>query len=331
MTIRDLKLPQDLAELGPMLSASFQYPENPEWSEKEDERESLVSDIANIARSWWMIRIGQVFIPAMRDLLPGKVWVEDGRIAGVVLVQRRGSSSDWFVSTVATRPEYRRRGIARELVQAGLDFIRDKGGKIVILDVIAANLPAYKLYESLGFEHFSGNFNLEYPAQGVYLAPELSPEIRLEATTIFNWEPRYQLMKRISPETIQRYDPVDNGHFRQPGFMRLVLPLISRAQKVRQNTVLIHHLPTQQVIGYLFYDVRTGGKGRHSFNLRLDPAHAAQAPRLIQWVLHQTTAGDPSLIVDTVLPTWQQFSIDAAREQGLQQRVHFHRMGLSLT
>ena len=102
MTIRDLKLPQDLAELGPMLSASFQYPENPEWSEQEDERESLVSDIASIARSWWMIRIGQVFIPAMRDLLPGKVWVEDGRIAGVVLVQRRGSSSDWLVSTVAT-------------------------------------------------------------------------------------------------------------------------------------------------------------------------------------------------------------------------------------
>ena len=330
MAIRDLKLPQDLAELGPMLSASFQYPENPEWSEQEDERESLVSDIANLARLWWMIRIGQVFIPAMRDLLPGKVWVEDGRFAGVVLVQRRGSSSDWIITAVATRPEYRRRGIARQLVQAGLDFIRDKGGKLAILDVIADNLPAYKLYQSLGFEHFSGNLNLEYPSQEVYPAPELTPEIQFEATTIFNWEPRYQLMKRISPETIQRYDPVDKGHFRQPGFMRLVLPLISRAQKVRQNTVLIHHLPTQQVIGYLFYDVRTGGKGRHNFSLRLDPAHAALAPQVVQCVMHQTTAADPSLIVETILPTWQQFLADAAKEVGFKQRVQYHRMGTIL-
>lgn len=330
MAIRDLKLPQDLAELGPMLSDSFQYPDHPEWSEQEDERESLVSDIASIARSWWMIQIGQVFIPAMRNLLPGKVWEEDGRIAGVVLVQRRGSSSDWVISTVATRPEYRRRGIARKLVQAGVDFIREKGGKIAILDVIDANLPAYKLYESLGFEHFSGNHNLEYTPQGIYHAPDISPEIQLETTTIFNWEPRYQLMKRISPEAIQTYDPVDKGHFRQPGFIRLVLPLISRAQKVRQNTVLIHYLPTQQVIGYLLMDIRTGGKGRHSFNLRLDPAHAAWADHIIQWALHQTTAADPSLIVETVLPTWQQFSIDAAMELGFDQRVHFHRMGFTL-
>jgi len=263
----------------------------------------------------------------MRDLLPGKVWIEDGRIAGVVLLQRRGSSSDWMIGTVATRPEYRRRGIARKLVEAGLDFIREKEGKIAILDVIDANLPAYQLYESLGFEHFSGNLNLEYPPQGIFPAPELSPEVQLEATTIFNWEPRYQLMQRISPKTIQRYDPVDVGHFRQPGFMRLVLPLISRAQKVRQNTVLIHHLPTQQVIGYLFYDVRTGGNGRHSFNLRLDPAHAALSNQLVQWALHQTTTVDPSLIVETILPTWQQFLADAAKELGFKQRVQYHRMG----
>jgi len=330
MTIRDLQLPQDLAELGPMLSDSFQYPDHPEWSEQDDEREALVSDIASIARSWWMIRIGQIFFPAMRDLLPGKVWVEDGRIAGVVLVQRRGSSNDWLVGTVATRPEYRRRGIARKLVEAGLDFIRGKGGKIAILDVIDANLPAYRLYQSLGFEHFSGNHNLECPPQGIFPPPELSPEIELEATTIFNWEPRYQCMQRISPETLQAYDPVDEGHFRQPGFMRLVLPLISRAQKVRQNTLLIHHLPTQQVIGYLFMDVRTGGKGRHSFSLRLDPAHAGLADQIIRWVLHQTTAADPSLIVETALPSWQQPCIDAAVNLGFIKRLQFHRMGLKL-
>ena len=230
MTLREIKLPHDLHELAPMLSESFQYPDNPEWSEQEDERESLVHDINNLARSWWMIRAGQLFLPAMRDLLPGVVWEEDNRIAGVVLLQRRGSSNHWVVTTVATHPNYRRKGIARRLVEAGLEIVRTKHGEIVILDVIDANLPAYQLYQSLGFEHFSGNFDLEFSAQGVHPAPIIPHEYQLEPSSIFEWAPRFQLMTRISPPDIQTYEPVQEGHFRQPGVMRLLMPLIARAQ-----------------------------------------------------------------------------------------------------
>jgi len=330
MSLRELKLPQDLAELGPMLSDSFQYPENPDWGVQEDERESLVNDIDNLARSWWMIKIGQTFIPAMRELLPGIVWEEDNRIAGVVLVQRRGSSNHWVIGTVATRPQYRRRGIARRLVEAGLDYIRKKQGENAILDVIDANLPAYKLYQSLGFEHFSGNLNMELAGQGFLPAPEIPPDYRLETTSLFDWTPRYQLMKRISPQALQTYEPVEAGLFRQPGYMRLVLPLISRAQKMRPNMVLVHHQPSQQVVGYLRYDIRTGGKGRHNLGLRLDANHAGVATHLIAFMLHQITTIDPALTIETALPTWQQHIIDAALSLGFEKRVQYHRMGLKL-
>ena len=179
MTIRDLSLPADLKELGPMLAESFQYPENPDWGVQDDERESLVEDIESLRRWWWMIQIAQIFSTKMRDLLPGKVWIEDGKIAGAVLYQRRGSSNNWLIGTVATLPDYRRRGIARKLVEESLADIKAKKAETVVLDVIDANLPAYQLYTSLGFEHFSGNLDLEFTPAGIVTKPEFPPEYRL--------------------------------------------------------------------------------------------------------------------------------------------------------
>ena len=89
MALRNLSLPTDLKELGPMLAESFQYPENPDWSVQDDERESLIEDINSLRRWWWIVQIAQVFSKKMRELLPGKVWIEDGKIAGAVLYQRR--------------------------------------------------------------------------------------------------------------------------------------------------------------------------------------------------------------------------------------------------
>ncbi len=331
MSIRELKLPQDLEVLGPMISESFQYPENPNWGVQEDERESLVNDVNNLARSWWMIKIGQTFIPAMKDLLPGLVWEENNKIVGAVLLQRRGSSNHWVVGTVATRPKYRRKGIARKLVEAGLDLIRSRQGETAILDVIENNFPAYKLYESLGFTHFTGDSNLEYSPQSVHPAPKLSSEYQLETTHLLDWTARYQLMKRIAPKSIQEFEPVQESLFRQPGYMRLVMPLISRAQKIQHNLVLVHHLPSQQIAGYLRSDIRTGGKGRHIFSLRLDPAHAELSPQLVELALHQITSVDPSLIIETTLPTWLKEPIDAALELGFKKRVLYHRLGLKLS
>ena len=205
MPVRNLKLPADLDPLPSMLTESFQYPENPEWSVQEDENESFVEDIRNIARMWWVVRIGQIFIPLMRDLLPGKVWEEDGRIAGVCLYQKRGNSNHWMITTVATHPDFRRKGIARKLVTAGLAYIRAKKGEIAVLDVIDANVPAYKLYQSLGFEHFTGNLDLEFTPDGVFPAPEMPDGYTLEEMDFFDWQPRYRVMQRISPESITKY------------------------------------------------------------------------------------------------------------------------------
>ena len=52
---------------------------------------------------------------------------------------------------VAVSPAYRRRGIARELIQALLRELARQGSHRLTLEVRASNAPARALYESLSF------------------------------------------------------------------------------------------------------------------------------------------------------------------------------------
>jgi GNAT superfamily N-acetyltransferase len=54
-----------------------------------------------------------------------------------------------YIANVYTEPAYRRRGIARRIVDAVLDWCRDEGFKVVSLHASPFGRP---LYESLGFE-----------------------------------------------------------------------------------------------------------------------------------------------------------------------------------
>ena len=54
------------------------------------------------------------------------------------------------IARVAVLPEYRRQGIATQLL---LKSFEDNGANCVFLDVRESNAAGIKLYESLGFEH----------------------------------------------------------------------------------------------------------------------------------------------------------------------------------
>ncbi len=58
---------------------------------------------------------------------------------------------EWHINNVATRPEFRRRGIARELLLEGLASARYRGARFSLLEVRATNLAAQALYLHLGF------------------------------------------------------------------------------------------------------------------------------------------------------------------------------------
>ncbi|WP_273888608.1 ribosomal protein S18-alanine N-acetyltransferase [Rubrobacter naiadicus] len=72
---------------------------------------------------------------------------EEGRIVAQIGVKR--TSEELHVTTLAVRPECRRRGYARALVRAAMDAFPEV--RRVHLEVRPSNSPARSLYRSLGF------------------------------------------------------------------------------------------------------------------------------------------------------------------------------------
>jgi ribosomal protein S18 acetylase RimI-like enzyme len=110
---------------------------------------SAIQDMRLLSRTgpllWLLARLNHT-IPLMR----GFVWVEQGRLVGNASLAPAGFEDGWVIANVAVYPEYRRRGIARQLMQAALDWVDGKG-TFVTLQVDAENDGARALYESLGF------------------------------------------------------------------------------------------------------------------------------------------------------------------------------------
>lgn len=84
-----------------------------------------------------------------------------GKIIGSIGLSGQRSLT---VIAVSTHPDYRRRGIAKVLLQAILEEAKKLRRDRVTLDVLAHNTPAIKLYESMGFKTF-----YRYFGYGIYL------------------------------------------------------------------------------------------------------------------------------------------------------------------
>ncbi|MFC1673911.1 ribosomal protein S18-alanine N-acetyltransferase [Pseudomonadota bacterium] len=68
---------------------------------------------------------------------------------GFLLVRSGGGEAE--VLTIATRPQARRSGVARALMDAGLERVRAAGAETVFLEVAEDNVAAKAFYENVGF------------------------------------------------------------------------------------------------------------------------------------------------------------------------------------
>ncbi|MGB8644642.1 MAG: GNAT family N-acetyltransferase [Anaerolineae bacterium] len=92
------------------------------------------------------------FAPLPTDLLLGVVWEEDRRIIGnVTLTLDESRRRHWLISNVAVAENYRRRGIARQMMEAAIQEAIARGAIWVILNVRPYNTGAVQLYNELGF------------------------------------------------------------------------------------------------------------------------------------------------------------------------------------
>jgi GNAT superfamily N-acetyltransferase len=92
------------------------------------------------------------YAPGFPESTTGFVWVEDGRIVGnVTLSPDEGRLDRYMITNVAVKPDYRRQGIARALMQRSIGHLRTLNVKTALLNVRPNNAGAIKLYADLGF------------------------------------------------------------------------------------------------------------------------------------------------------------------------------------
>jgi len=85
---------------------------------------------------------------ASRDMV---VACPDGRISSFCIIWTDSGNQVGLVEPVGTHPEFRGKGLGKAIVIAGLRRLQQLGMRIAILCTSEDNLPAVKLYESVGF------------------------------------------------------------------------------------------------------------------------------------------------------------------------------------
>ncbi|MFN8420790.1 MAG: GNAT family N-acetyltransferase [Anaerolineae bacterium] len=191
--LREFKFPADTDVLFRLLPKAFRYPENPAWSIQQDEVQNMQDTMKMVRRLWPLLAVVGALSPAFRNAFRGFIWQEDNKAVGLVNTGTQGTGGRWFIGNVGVLPDYRRRGLARKLVEASVDLARRNKATMVWLDVIPGNVPAYKLYENLGFVHYDSAVELEQNGATTPAAIPLPQGYRLEPAAQFDWRPRYEL------------------------------------------------------------------------------------------------------------------------------------------
>ena len=176
-------------------------------------------DLAMLAAAspllWGLRRVSAEF----RDAFDGFVWVEHGRIVGNVTLTRDDPARHvWTITNVVVHPDYRRRGIARTLMNEAISAVRQRGGGPLALEVKSGNEAAKDLYLNLGFHFVDGTATFRSPGRVTRSLP-LAAQARLARPA--DSQQLHQLALAVHSADALLLSPVVETNFRPPAVRRL--------------------------------------------------------------------------------------------------------------
>ncbi len=329
MQIRTFVPPADLDKMNDIVLTGFDYPDHPEWNTLADEKESMLERTQNAKRAWPILRVLQLFSPLLRDVLRGFIAEENGAPAALINYSRQREEPEWYIANVTVLPAFRRRGLARQLVEKTLKDLRARQAHTILLDVLDENLPAIKLYESIGFDIFSGTLEMDREA-GAPISSLVLPEgYSLRPLSRFNWRTGFALAKEITPESVQRFEPVIEKRFRVPFSRGLVGALFENIFGDKSRKVALC-TADRKVVGLARYNYRTRAGGINRIEASLSPAHTHAAGPFLSHILVALQTVSPGRRTEVEAEAWQPAVGAAAEALGCKMRFGVKRMGLKL-
>jgi ribosomal protein S18 acetylase RimI-like enzyme len=194
--LRPVNVTTDLASLADLIELVFA-------STMDSSGRSALREMRLMARMpfglGWVSRFNDLTV----GISLGFVWVEQGKLVGNVSIYPaklpKSAGSGWIIANVGVHPAYQRRGIARELMRASMDTIRQRGGEFALLQVDHDNAAAVHLYRTLGFADertfttYRRSPSLRFPNMELDDAPYIRRRRRTE------WRQEMALAARLRP------------------------------------------------------------------------------------------------------------------------------------
>jgi GNAT superfamily N-acetyltransferase len=205
--IRPFLIQRDLPQLASLIEVAFQ-------PELDRTGNLIVAEMRQLARAGpllWLLGASQTMLS---PLLGGYVWTANGQLVGNVTLslenRRRGL---WTISNVAVHPDFRGRGIARQLMEVALQEANSKGAQLIALEVRTDNVAAQRLYRELGFEVYDTTSELSLPAHNW---PERTtlPSLPLRKRCSGDGQGLYNLLRAATPGKAQEVRPIPVHHYR---------------------------------------------------------------------------------------------------------------------
>jgi GNAT superfamily N-acetyltransferase len=224
--LRPLNVLRDLPSVADLIETCFSSTLDPEGRSYIDQMRRNGRDSSFL--SWAPRAIETVSLP-----LSGFVWEDNGRVVGNVSLIPffKRNQKIFLIANVATHPDYRRRGIARELTMAAMQRAREKRAQAIWLHVRDDNPGAIELYRELGFVERARRTSWQ-ALSGTTPLGSIHANIRVTPRPSRDWDVQRQWLMRAYPPALDWYQPQGWDMF-QPGIVNSIYRAIADINTVQ--------------------------------------------------------------------------------------------------
>ena len=324
LTLRPLNFTEDYDQLIPFYDLIFEQ----ELSNKGSSVQAMMSEMKALMP---VFKFMGIFSKNYRHVFDGFVF-ENDRKEIVSTVNIAYSGNYWEIAMVATHPDYRRRGLAKQLIEKSLKHAKEHKAEMCVLEVLEENTPAYQLYVNYGFRHFDTKMKMKIPYEKISnlenqeLAEGYSIQKRkMDKKTS---QAMYELEKLTTPDSVLEFLPVNRIKYHKPLSMRIIRPFVKLFVDIQAERWNIFH--DNKLIGILHLDFGKSEKDCHNLELLIDPNHKEKVTeQLIHYAFNQIKSKS-SLNINTItiIRKSDDYLVNTLKENGFETFETDHILGL---